>query len=447
MHRRVTHAALLAAIGALALSSAAAAQAQVPMGTPAVHPTGRVSFYTDVAHIQPDGAPGVSSADFITNVNYSLQDAEGDGLEYGLDLRHARYSSGSRTDRISLYDGYVGGRFADGRIRVRGGQMWLSDLGGLGAIMGAVFEYKQPLTTSKLGRLRFGGFGGMEPQAYQLGAVPGVTKVGAYGILEGHGGRRHVVGYVRLADRNLVERSVVTATNFVPVHSRVFFYQAAEYDLAGPAGQGSGGLTYLMLNAHASAGSHLELQGLYHRGRSLDTRSITEDVLAGRPLRDGELDALLYASAGGRVTVRVAREIRLNAGYTRDQNNRDSADTQRLTVGLSAGNLGRTGVDLTVNESRIRRPTGQYNSLYLSVGRQIGRMVYLSGDYSNSISIVRFTRSDGITIETRPQTNELSLNGVVTVSRHVSLTVTADQTRDTGVSDTRVLAGMTYRFR
>jgi hypothetical protein len=430
-----------------ALCTASLASAQAPMASRPVRPTGRVSFYTDVSRTSPVGAAPASSADFITNVTYALQDAEGNGLEYGLDLRHARYSHSSRTDRVSLYDGYVGGRFAGGRVRVRAGQMWLTDLGGLGSVTGAVFEYKAPLNTSPLGRLRVGGFGGMEPMPYQLGAVPGIRKVGGYGILEGDGGRRHVLGYVRLADRNLVERSVVTTTNFVPIHSRVFFYQAAEYDLVGPAGQGTGGLTYLMVNAHASAGNHLDLQGLYHRGRSIDTRSIAEDVLAGRPLRDGALDALLYASAGARATVRITREVRINVGYTRDQNNRDSADTKRVSLGVSAGNVGRSGVDVTVNESRIRRPTGEYDSLYASVGRQFGRIVYLSGDYSNSVSIVRFTRSDGITVETRPQTRQLSLSSVVNVSRHVSLSITADRTKDADVSDARVLAGMTYRFR
>ncbi|MEO8481834.1 MAG: hypothetical protein ABI634_06460 [Acidobacteriota bacterium] len=436
---------LLQGLAALLLA-VPSAQAQI-VTAPRVRPSGRISFYVNSSRITPTDGPSVTMGDFITNVSYTMPDADGDGVEYGLDVRHAASSDTRRAARISMYDGYVGGRFANGHVRVRGGQMWLNDLGGLGAVSGAVVEYKQGPTTAAAGRLRVSMFAGTEPKPYELGSTAGIRKMGGYGILEGNGGRRHVAGYVRLADRNLIERSVLTTTNFVPIRSKLFFFQAAEYDLVGPAGQGTGGLTYLMVNAHASPTNRLDLQGLYHRGRSLDTRSITEDVLAGRPLRDGALDALLYASAGARVSVHVARDIRLQAGYTRDKNNRDSADTGRISLGVSSGNVAGSGVDVTVTDYRISRPTGQYNSVYLSVGRQIGRAVYLSGDYSSSVSIVRFTRSDGITVETRPETTQIGLSAVVMTGRHISLSVTADTTHDNDVKDVRVLAGMTYRFR
>lgn len=447
MMRRLDRIALSLPVLGLLLVAAAPARGQVVTPTRPVRPTGRISFYVNASQIRPTDTPSVTMGDFITNVSSSLADADGDGLEYGLDVRHASYTDRTRTARVSMYDGYVGGRFADGHVRVRAGQMWLSDLGGLGAVAGAVVEYKQGPTTAAAGRLRVGMFAGTEPKPYELGSVAGIRKIGGYGILEGNGGRRHVAGYVRLADRNLIERSVITTSNFVPIHSKYFVFQAAEYDLVGPAGQGSGGLTYLMVNAHGSPTRRLDLQGLYHRGRSIDTRSITEDVLAGRPLRDGALDALLYASAGGRVSVHVARDVRVQAGYTRDKNNRDSADTGRISLGVSSGNIAGSGVDVTVTDYRISRPTGQYNSLYASVGRQIGRAVYLSGDYSSSVSIVRFTRSDGITVETRPETTQIGLSAVVMTGRHISLSVTAETTHDNDVSDVRVLAGMTYRFR
>ena len=132
---------------------------------------------------------------------------------------------------------------------------------------------------------------------------------------------------------------------------------------------------------------------------------------------------------------------------SRDKNNRDSAATRRITLGGSAGNVAASGVDATVSFSRIQRPTGEYDSLYFSVGRQIGRAVYLSGDYSTSVSILRFTRSDGIVIETRPETRQLSVSSVVTLSRQVSLSCTIDRTRDDSSSDLRILAGLTYRIR
>ena len=429
----------------LALPHGPAADAQ-PI-RPAVHATGRVAFYTNAASIRPVDTAAVSTADFITNVNYAMPDAEGSGLEYAIDLRHSASSNATRPARVSIYDAYVGGRFLAGRARVRAGEVWLTDLGGLGALAGGVVEFKQPLHASRLGRLRIAGFGGFEPEPYQVGNVDGVRKVGAFGVLEGGAGRRHVLGYVHLVNHGLVERSVLTTTTFLPVHAKYFVYQAAEYDLVGPAKQGTGGLTYFMLNAHAAATDRIDLQGLYHRGRSIDTRAITDDILAGRPLRDGALTALLFASAGGRVSVRLTRTMRVDGGYTRDQNNRDSAPTGRVNLGGSTSDLAGSGVDVTVTGSRISRPNGRYSSLYLSAGRRAGARWYLSFDYSSSVSIVQFTRSDGITIETRPSTKQAGVSGIYNVGRHVAVTFTGERTSDQSVSDVRLLAGLTYRIR
>jgi hypothetical protein len=434
--------ALVAVLGLL--GHAAAAWAQAPLRP---KPTGRISFYAHLFTITPDQGPARRSGDFVTNASYQVPDAEGDGMELGFDVRHSDYTDRLRPTRVSDYDGYVGARFGHGHVRVRAGQMWLNDLGGLGSLAGGVVEYKASPTTSGPGRLRIGVFGGVEPTAYEFGYVPGIRKVGGYLTLEGSAGRRHTAGYIRLDHSGLVERSVVTTTNFLPFRSRLFVYQSAEYDLVGPAGQGHGQLSYFFLNANGSPTSRLDLQGLYHRGRSIDTRSITDDVLAGRPLREGALDGLLYASAGGRITVRVTSDLRLNAGYSRDRNNRDSTPTTRMTGGASAGDIAGSGVDATVSFSRFGRPSGQYDSLYVSIGRQLGRRVYISGDYSSSVSVLTFTGSDGIAIETRPETHQLSASGVVTFSRHVSCSWTVDRTRDDASTDFRVLSGMTYRFR
>ena len=442
--RMQTHCSPTTCIAAALIVTATTAFAQTPVRP---KPTGRVSFYAHVFDLRPDGQPGRRSGDFITNASYLVPDAEGDGFELGVDVRHADYTDRNRPTRMSVYDGYVGARFGSGRVRVRAGQLWLSDVGGLGSVAGGVVEYKGAAATDGPGRLRVGAFAGMEPTTYELGYVPGVRKLGGYVTLEGQAGRRHTAGYIRLGHGGLVERSVVTTTNFVPVKSRLFVYQSAEYDLVGPAGQGQGGLSYFFVNANGSPSNRLDLQGIYHRGRSIDTRSITDDVLAGRPVREGALDGLLYASAGGRVTVRVMSDLRLNAGYSRDRNNRDSAPTLRLTAGGSAGNIAHSGVDGTLTFSRYERPTGTYDSLYLSFGRQIGRRVYVSGDYSSSVSVLTFTGSDGLTIETRPETHQLSFSGVVTMSRHVSMSWTLDRTRDDTSTDLRTLAGITYRFR
>jgi hypothetical protein len=420
--------------------------ARAPVAPPPLRPTLRASFYTNAAKLTSDsGWPEQTSAEFITTLNVSLPDGPGNRIEYGLDLRHAQPTAAHRDARLSIYDGFVGVRLADGAWRVRGGQMWLNDLGGLGAVAGGLVEYRQIHSHSALGQFRAGGFAGIEPRTYDFGYLKNVRKYGAYAGLDGGGGRRHTVGYVRIDHDSLTERSVMTVTNFVPVQSRIFVYQSADYDITGPAGQGAGGLTYLFVNARVSPVRPVDVQGIFSRGRSIDARTITEDVLNGRPVTPSALDGLLYESMGGRVTVEVLSRFRVYGGYTRDRNNRDSAATGRLTYGASTPDLAGSGFDVTVTNTRMDRPTGRYDSLYLSGGRQLGRSVYVSADYSTSVSIVRYTRSDGLTIELQPHTRQLGGSVLVNLWRTVAMHVMLSDTRDDETRELRVLAGMTLR--
>jgi len=54
--------------------------------------------------------------------------------------------------------------------------------------------------------------------------------------------------------------------------------------------------------------------------------------------------------------------------------------------------------------------------------------------------------TDGIVVEDRPETDRLSGTAVIHVTRLISLLLTAEHTTDPVVSDTRLLAGITYRL-
>ena len=212
-------------------------------------------------------------------------DADADGAEVGLDLRLSRYVGVERPQRVSVYDGFAGLRFGgDGRFRVRAGHMWLTDLGTSGALAGGLFEYRQPASDTKT-RLRVGAFAGLEPAIYDVGYASGVRKQGGYVAIEKGFLRRHVVGYTQIRQGSLTERSVLSVTNFVPAGRRFFAYQAAEFDVQGPAGGAAQrGLSYFLANVRVTPAERVELLGTYNRGHSLDARRLTEDVLNGRPL-------------------------------------------------------------------------------------------------------------------------------------------------------------------
>ncbi len=179
-----------------------------------------------------------------------------------------------------------------------------------------------------------------------------------------------------MRDASLTERSVLTTTNFIPIGRKVFVYQAAEYDVQAPAGQGRKGLSYFFGNARITPNDRVEFQASYNRGRSVDARSLSEDVLAGRAVTQQSIEGLLYESIGGRATVEVVHRVRVYAGYSRDKNNRDAEATGRTLVGAYASNVAHSGFDVTASDNLMERPQGQsYHSRYVSVGRQLGRGV------------------------------------------------------------------------
>ncbi len=444
----VRHMVLVAAAFAASSGAAGTALAQASMGgSAAPRPWGRVSFYTNTSRSEANDGSSRTFGEVTTSFAYHLPETDTSGLEYGIDVRQSSYPTQSRPRRISIYEGFVGGRFAEGSAVVRLGHVWVSDLGSLGSLAGGLFEYRQARLIPEDGRWRAGVLGGLEPNVLETGYASQVKKFGGYLAYDGDAARRHAVGYVVVRNASLTERAVITATNFVPAGRKVFLYQASEYDVRPPAGQAHRGLAYFFSTVRVLPTERLDLQGTYNRGRSIDARSLSEDALNGRPIAANALDGLLYQSVGGRVTVEVVRQVRIYAGYARDKNNQNADPTGRTIVGGYASNIGGSGVDITASDSLLDRPEGSYHSRYASIGRQIGRPVYVSADYSTSLSVVRFSRSDGITVETRPHTTRLSGTATINVGRSVSLLLTAERTVDDQFREFRMLSGMSYRMR
>lgn len=409
---------------------------------------GRVSLFLQGGQNRPDdGGETTSSNEAIATLTLRSPEREENGFEYGFDGRGATYgvSDGDRRNRFSLWDAWVGGRFAGGKVNVRVGQQWITDLGGLGSVGGALVEYRGKGGAGKL-RPRFGLFAGVEPEGYEAGWVSGVKKAGAYAALDGERGRRHVLGFVTIRNSGLTERSVLTTTNFVPIGKTVFLYAAGEYDVTHPGGQGSTGLNYVFANARWTVSSRVELQALFHRGLSYDSRTMTQDQLEGRPVDPRLLEGFLYESGGGRLTVEVARGVRLWAGYARDRGNREDGSTGRINLGLNVSDLAKSGIDVTVSDNRIDQPDGTYDSWYASIGRSFGGKVYVSLDYATALSVLRFTGSDGIVVESRPRTRRFSLNGNVNVGRSVSLLFVLERTTDDSATGYRGMSGLSVRF-
>ena len=60
---------------------------------------------------------------------------------------------------------------------------------------------------------------------------------------------------------------------------------------------------------------------------------------------------------------------------------------------------------------------------------------------------MRFVRGDGVVIEQRPETRRFGGSGVMTLTRTLTLHVSAEQTLDADADELRVTTGLTVRLR
>jgi hypothetical protein len=428
MRRRL---AIIAAL--LAWAAPAAAQSALDWG--------RIAVFGQTLRSKNDGGTTTDYNELTASVTVHTPPRGADGIEFSIDARGSEYPSvANRDSRLTVYDAWVGGRLAQGRVAVRLGQMYLNDLGALGGVGGAALE-------ARTGKVRFGVFGGLEPKGFDAGYVADVRKGGAYVAYDGDRGWHDALGFVTIRNQGVAERNVLSTTNFIPIGREFFLYQAAEYDLTGPGGVGSGSLAYFFATARWSPVRTFEIQGQYQHGRSIDARSITQDQLAGRPVDAKSLQGFLFDSIGGRATLEFARGWRVWGGYYQDKSNRDDIKTNRWQFGVSAMNVLQTGFDVFASDNRTIRPgSSSYDAWYFSLGRSIGPRLYLTVDYSTSLSILQLTDSGGLTIVNRPSSKRYSLSGNYNLSRAFSLFLTAEQLDDDTATQNRFLLGLTFRF-
>jgi hypothetical protein len=409
---------------------------------------GRVALYTNALRVPTaDGGSRIIAQWSAALTLHSRPNVEG-GFEYALEARASRDFEGERDTLSYLYNAYVGARTNDGTFGARIGQMWLDELGSLGAVGGAALELR-PRGESSLGRFRIGVFAGIEPKVSQIGWFQNVKKAGAFVALDGLNARQTVLGYVQVRHQDILERSVITLTNYLPLAKNLFFYQAGEYDLSPPGGVGHAGLNYFMINGRWLPVPKLELQAIYHYGRSIDARTLSQDQIDGRPIDPRALEGFLFQSIGGRVTYSILPTLRIFGGYAEEKRNAGDIPITRITAGLFASDVFKTGFDVSVTDNQYRREGGgNDDSIYVSLGRSIGPRVYVTAEYSTSVAFLRFTDSGGVVVETRPRTERYALTGIFNLTRAFSVLLTLEHLEDDGQSDgqDRGLLGLTARF-
>lgn len=415
-----------------------------PAAAQAIPADGRFALFTSFASRESSTGTTTDSTEIIARFSIS-GDQPGGIFEYAFDGRFATYPSSERDERASIYEAFVGLHTRDRQWNLRLGQMWLGELGGLASVGGVLGEYRQP-TASAIGRWRFGAFAGLELSPYELEYLDEIHKGGVYAALDGDHGRQHILGWVLVRNHDLTERSVVVFNNFIPFGKSVTLYEALQYDTQGPAGLGDAELSYIFGNLRWRISKVVELQGTYHRGQSVDARTITDDVVSGRPVDPARLEGLLFESARARVMVRPLRWLSVWAGYSNDRDNRGDESSNRFQIGASARRLFGVPLDVSVTSTQTDRGGDSYDSLWASVGYAFGPKVYLTLDYYDTLSVYTIGDGSGGTIEVRPNSERLSLSGNINLSRTFGLLVTLEHTDHSDFTEIRALTGLIVRF-
>ena len=170
-------------------------------------------------------------------------------------------------------------------------------------------------------------------------------------------------------------------------------------------------------------------------------------TLNGRPIDPKAVEGFMFESVGGRVTYEVVRNVRVFGGYTRDRDNVGDPARQRYQAGVWMSNVAKTGLDINITEWRVQQAgLTTYNSLYVSVGKNILPRVYVNGEYNQSVSRLRLLTGNAFTLISNPQTHRYALSSTIRVTRPVSVLLNVERMVDAYSSEYRVMAGLTYRF-
>ncbi len=345
-----------------------------------------------------------------TAFDFETPDFEGAGTEYRLNLRQSMRSS--RTPPLVVNDGYVGYRFgAQGQVRVRAGHMWLPDSARRAGsradssrppaapVGRGVRRARRSVRRPRGPRLHH-GLCAERPESRRLcGARTGIPAA-AHRRLHAHPAGA------------FVERSVVTVTNFVPM------------GFAGLHLPGGGVRPHRSRQrrgtSRAGVPARQRARDCRTAGRSaghgpagpIDRRAHVDRRTAQRTRRDAGAPRRPAVRVGGRTRDRRSRAKHPHLRWLHPRPGQPKRSAHRPPAHRwTRGKRGWFRPGRVRLEFAHRLPAGDYHSSYVSIGHSLGRRGYLSVDYATSLSVVRFIRSDGVVIDTRPRTRRVSGNG------------------------------------
>ncbi len=149
-------------------------------------------------------------------------------------------------------------------------------------------------------------------------------------------------------------------------------------------------------------------------------RLIADNLREGRPVSEAQLEGFLFESIGGRLTLRPWRNFQLYVGYAQDRTRQEEEKRDRFSFGIYSPNILRSGFDVTVSDTRFKTAAGSTsNAWYFSLGRDLGRTLYLEAYYRSSVAFLRLS-SLGVVVDRRPYSHLYGLSSVIRLGGRAS---------------------------
>jgi hypothetical protein len=331
---------------------------------------------------------GLSTSQMSTRLRLDAGKRPGRGWRLFLDARH-RYNGSSETaNKLIVYDARILYDDASKPLSVSLGQMNLYETAGVGQLAGAAVSVRMNPSWS------LGGYGGLEPNIYELTYDLDYLKYGVFAQYRGANARSISLSYNRLSFQGASERQFLYGSGLVPVGKSAVVYGSAEYEL-GPGISGADRLSHLFLNARYSFSPAADLTGHYTSGRGLDYHQFLLEQSQSPDRSSAELERFYYTeSYGARFTFKPWRQLRLFVAQRESEQKDQGIRNHTTQLGASAWDLGGTGIGLYGSYDVNRGDASESDSWRVSVSRDFGPVAW-TGYLSSTFNGVRFDAATG----------------------------------------------------
>lgn len=351
---------------------------------------------------------------------------------------------GSGVERVTVWDLRMNYGTEVSRFNGSAGVCSIREVSGLGTVTGATFSVKLA------GGFSLGAFGGGNTVIKEGFSDLDGTRIGGFFTWKDDHFRRAGIGFVAISgtEFDVDAENLLVFDSYLRFGTSTYFYQMGEYLLGSEADMESG-LNFYYGNVRYQPMKILSFSLSYNYFRIRPYLPFSEDLLDDETihdlLQDEQTDGDRKTSyISPRITFRLGDFWRVYVRYRlRDSDYWHTSQTHQYLAGVSCGNVFRTGVSFNGNFSTSENDDESFDSIYLSVNRDIGEKLALTVSYAQS----RYIYPESIWTAVREkETQRAGVALFYTFSRHLNMHLDLERSFGSDDDDNQVILNFRYRF-